>query len=75
MKIFEHSFDGKTFRLVLKARQLNCLLDFKIFDSETVYEDSSDVQVYRQRLQQLIEDLKIPQTERCNLYPSVYAPF
>lgn len=60
MKIFEHSFVGKTFRLVRKASQLNCLLDFKIFDNETVSVKSLDVPVYRQRLQQLIEDLKIP---------------
>lgn len=68
MKCFEHRFDGKTFKLSIQVNELDCFLHFEIFDNNKVYLNKRRLPVYKQRLLELIENLKIPTQTNMETY-------
>jgi len=61
MEIFKYNFEGKTFKLTIRVNQLDCLLDFEIFDNEREYLNVKGLPVYKKRLRELIENIKYPE--------------
>lgn len=60
MKIFSHDFEGKTFKLIIRVNQFDCHLGFEIFDEQNIYISVKGLPIYKTRLMDLIENLRVP---------------
>jgi hypothetical protein len=60
MKNFIHDFEGKTFKLNIRVNQFDCHLGFEIFDELNIYLYVQGLPIYKKRLMELIENLRVP---------------
>lgn len=58
MLSFEHSFEGKFFKLTLGVYQRECLLWFEIFDCNQVYFKSFGCQFHKSRIDELLDAMQ-----------------